>query len=55
MTPYTTGVPGQYAKIYFSMSLWNPYQAVQMAADVPADLLGRVDPLAYALDASCAQ
>ena len=32
MSPYATGIRGRYTKIYFTLSTWNPYQVVQMAA-----------------------
>lgn len=37
MVPYATGVKGRYAKIYFTLSTWNPYQIVQMSAIIPSE------------------
>jgi hypothetical protein len=47
MIPYTTGVKGQYTKIHFTMSVWNPYNVMQMTAAFT--LQGQEpDPSAYA-------
>lgn len=37
MSPYTTGIRGRYTKIYFTLSTWNPYQVVQMAAIITSE------------------
>jgi hypothetical protein len=49
MTPYTTGVKGRYAKIYFTLSVWNPYQVLQMSAIILSEK-ENAEPLPYAKD-----
>src|SRR5919112_1488854 len=49
ITPYTTGVKDRYTKIYFTLSIWNPYQVLQMSAIILIEK-EEMDPLPYAKD-----
>jgi hypothetical protein len=48
MTPYATGIRGRYTKIYFTLSVWNPYQVLQMSAIILNEIMEEVNPLPYA-------
>jgi hypothetical protein len=49
ITPYTTGIKYRYTKIYFTLSVWNPYQVLQMSAIILSEK-EEMDPLPYAKD-----
>jgi hypothetical protein len=39
ITRYATGSPANFSQIWFTMSTWNPYQAMLMTATITQDLL----------------
>ena len=49
MTPYTTGIKERYTKIYFTLSVWNPYQVLQMSAIILSEK-EEINPMPYAKD-----
>jgi hypothetical protein len=49
IAPYTTGIKHRYTKIYFTLSVWNPYQVLQMSAILLSEK-EEIDPLPYAKD-----
>ncbi|MDF3554514.1 DUF4185 domain-containing protein [Bacillus cereus] len=51
IAPYATGIKGEYTKIYFTLSTWNPYNVMQMSAVIPA-FGQKLDDKAYAYDVS---
>jgi len=49
ITSYTTGIKNRYTKIYFTLSVWNPYQVLQMSAIILSEK-EEMNPLPYAKD-----